>query len=89
MGGNYGQVIDEMFDKYNVKSTDAYNPCNVVKIILADDDVLSNLALRSMIEQAGAYQVFPFYNGVDVSLPSHNTDRPRISMRNAGKRWAR
>jgi len=33
---------------------------------LADDDGLSNMALRNIIEQAGKYQVFAFYNGKDV-----------------------
>ena len=59
-------MVEELYNKCNVNKATAYNPCTVVKIILADDDILSNLALRKMIEEDGQYQVFSFYNGVDV-----------------------
>ncbi len=69
ISGNYGTIIDAMHQKYRGQEQQQegyYNPCSVAKILLADDDVLSNLALRSMIEQSGLYRVFTFYNGVDV-----------------------
>jgi CheY-like chemotaxis protein len=37
-----------------------------VRILLADDEVLSNTALRVMIEEGGKYQVNPFFNGLDL-----------------------
>lgn len=36
--------------------------------MLADDDLLSNLAMRGMIESLGKYQVFSFYNGGEVLI---------------------
>jgi len=33
---------------------------------LADDDVLSNTALRAIIEAGGNYQVTPFFNGLEL-----------------------
>jgi len=37
-----------------------------VRILLADDEVLSNTALRAMIEEGGKYQVSYFFNGLDL-----------------------
>eukprot|EP00826_Nyctotherus_ovalis_P059639 TRINITY_DN830_c0_g6_i1.p1 TRINITY_DN830_c0_g6~~TRINITY_DN830_c0_g6_i1.p1 ORF type:complete len:125 (-),score=38.90 TRINITY_DN830_c0_g6_i1:28-402(-) len=38
----------------------------MIRILLADDEVLSNTALRAMIEECGNYQVNPFFNGLDL-----------------------
>lgn len=43
-------------------------PCNILKIILADDDSTSNKVLRKMIEQSSKYKVVPCYNGLEVYL---------------------
>ena len=67
MGGGYNQVIEGLYHKFNVKESDVFNPCKITKIILADDDPLSSMLLRRMIEEGGKYQVFQFCNGVDVS----------------------
>lgn len=68
-GGNYGEVVQRLHEKCNVKEGEGFDPCRVVNVVLADDDVLSNMALRNMIEQQpGKYQVFPFYNGLAVFL---------------------
>ncbi len=46
---------------------DGYNnPCRVVNVLLADDDVFCNATLASIIETSGQYRVFPFYNGAAV-----------------------
>ena len=37
-----------------------------MRILLADDEVLSNTALRAMIEEGGKYQVSYFFNGLDL-----------------------
>jgi len=66
MGGGFGQMIEDLYQKFNVEAGEQFNPTKIIKIILADDDILSNLALRNMIEQGGGYQVFQFYNGMDA-----------------------
>ena len=66
IGGGYGQVVEELYHKYNVKDQERFNPCKIAKIMLADDDIMNNLAMRTMIEHDGKYQVFSFYNGVEV-----------------------
>eukprot|EP01022_Parablepharisma_sp_SALTPOND_P023728 TRINITY_DN50_c1_g1_i1.p1 TRINITY_DN50_c1_g1~~TRINITY_DN50_c1_g1_i1.p1 ORF type:complete len:966 (-),score=71.76 TRINITY_DN50_c1_g1_i1:1283-4180(-) len=82
ISGNYGNIVDEVYEKYNKKQEAYYNPCTIAKVLLADDDILSNLALRSMIEQTGLYKVFTFYNGVDVSpLTFTHFNRLANSMR--------
>jgi hypothetical protein len=81
MGGNYGQIVDELYKKYNVPGPESFNPCRVAKLILADDESLSNLALRSMIEREGKFQIFSFYNGTDVSWPADESRRTRSTKR--------
>ena len=66
LGGNYAHIVDELYRKYGMVGAESFNPCRVAKLILADDESLSNLALRSMIEREGKYQIFSFYNGTDV-----------------------
>lgn len=66
MGGGYNQVIEGLYNKYHIKESEVFNPCKISKIILADDEPLSNMLMRRMIEEGGKYQVFQFYNGVDV-----------------------
>ena len=88
IGGDYGKTIEELFNKYNVNKETAYNPCTVVKILLADDDILSNLALRKMIEEDGQYQVFAFYNGVDVGQDGVTSHRPQTSTKNVATKSA-
>lgn len=56
-----------MHAKRNLKKEESFNPCNVKKIMLIDDDTLCNFGARSMIEASGRYQVFSFYNGADVN----------------------
>ncbi len=67
LGGSYGNMVDELYRKCHVKAADFYNPCSVVNVLLADDDVLSNMALKKIVESSGNYRVFPFYNGLSAS----------------------
>lgn len=62
-GGKYGSIIEEMYQKYNVK---VYNPCKSIKLILADDEGVCQMAVKSMIEHAGDYEVFAYFNGSEA-----------------------
>jgi hypothetical protein len=79
MGGDYSRMVDELYKEYNVNKDKAYNPCTIVKILLADDDVLSNSALRRMIEQDAKYQVTNCFNGVEVR-PEMAIDRRSVGL---------
>ena len=59
-------MIEELYHKYNIEEKEQFNPCKIVKILLADDDVFSNFLLRKLLEDSGEYQVFQFYNGADA-----------------------
>ena len=63
IGGNYRRLIDEMYQKYNVK---VCNPCKQKNIILADDEATCQSMIKQMIERSGDYKVFGFFNGADV-----------------------
>lgn len=41
-------------------------------MMLVDDNLLGNMAMRSMIEGIGKYQVYSFYNGIDVNKAKNN-----------------
>lgn len=64
---NVEHIIDE--DNENSKE-ESSSLSNSIKVLLADDDLLCNLAMRGLIEGIGKYQVFSFYNGVDVFIIS-------------------
>ncbi len=85
MTGSYGKLVEKVLRKHQTTEYENLNPCKVAKILLADDDGLSNMALRSMIEQSGKYQVFSFYNGLDVSYFLIETNQ-NIRHQNFSKR---
>jgi hypothetical protein len=58
--------VQEVYEKYYGPEGGVANPLSEPKILLADDDIFSNMALRSMIESSGQYHVHSFYNGADV-----------------------
>lgn len=62
----YDKILGELCNKYNVKEHDHFNPYKVTRILLADDEILSNTALRAMLEEEGKCQVTPFFNGLDL-----------------------
>ena len=66
-GGRYCPTIEEMYDISKVSPAERIKPWKVAKIILADDDVLSSMALRAMIESTREYKAVPFYNGLEVT----------------------
>jgi two-component system sensor histidine kinase RpfC len=39
----------------------------VIVVLLADDDIISNYTLRDMTESTGKYKIIPCFNGVEAS----------------------
>ena len=66
MGGGYEKIIEALYKKYHVKESERFNPCKTITILLADDDNMCNTATRKMIQDAGRYQVNPFFTGLDL-----------------------
>ena len=62
-------MIEEIKTKQKENSSLSANVTEIrsVKVLLADDDVFSNLALKSMIEKSGKFQALPCFNGQEVS----------------------
>ena len=68
MGGGYNQLVEKLHTKFNMTGNDGFNPCKITRILLADDDPISNYSLKAMIEQDSNYQVVSYYNGADVLI---------------------
>jgi hypothetical protein len=66
MCGNYGQTINELHKKFHLTNAESFNPCNCGTIILADDDTISNMTLKKMLEATNKYQIVSCYNGLEV-----------------------
>jgi CheY-like chemotaxis protein len=64
--GDFGRIVSQLQEAQNVSKTCVFNPCNLVKVIVADDDSISCGVLRSMIEHSGGYQVFACSNGIEA-----------------------
>ncbi len=75
IGGTYGKLVDALYRKYNMTAKDGYsNPCRVINVLLADDDVFCNTTLTTIIESSGQYRVFPFFNGSSVRPSQLNVE---------------
>lgn len=59
-------MVNDLYTKFNRRDSEYCNPYNVFKIIMADDDIMCNTALKTMLEKLGKIQVYSFYNGVNV-----------------------
>ena len=66
--GNYELLVKKVQNTFGVKKEDSYDPLNVTKIIVADDNAMCNSTLRILIEKLGNYQVHSSFNGVDVII---------------------
>lgn len=64
--GDFGRIVSQLQEAQNVSKTCVYNPCNLIKVIVADDDSISCGVIRSMIEHSGGYQVFACSNGIEA-----------------------
>ena len=64
----YDQILEEIKQKQRESMSSLGNTNEkLVKLLLADDDVFSNLAVKTMIEKTGKYQIFSCFNGQEVS----------------------
>lgn len=63
-----GKVRERLISDLHEKCKDdgEFFSSSETKILLADDDPMSNYALRGMIERSGKFQVIPCYNGLEV-----------------------
>lgn len=69
MEGTFGSTVEALFKCYKISVGDGYkNPCRVINVVLADDDVFCNATTTKIIEASGQYRVFPFYNGNAVLI---------------------
>ena len=68
MGGGYNQLVEKLHTKFNMSGNDGFNPCKITRILLADDDAISNYSLKAMIEQDSDFQVVSYSNGAEVLI---------------------
>lgn len=61
----YGKLVADLHSAVKSKEK-LFNPCMMIKIILADDEIISRSAVQSMIESSEKYHVFAFSNGIEV-----------------------
>jgi len=61
---NYRNLVRELSMEFTFGTSNKL--VQTKKIILADDDAACQLMVKSMIEQAGGYEVIAFFNGMDV-----------------------
>lgn len=59
-------MVENLFNSFNVKKSDQFVPGKIRKVFIADDDIFSNALLRNMIESDTKYQVFSFFNGLEL-----------------------
>ena len=55
---NFGKIVEDLYKKCSVNVSEQFNPNKLIKILFADDDVMSNMTLKSMIENEKKYVVF-------------------------------
>ena len=80
-------LIEEMCDKYQLNKDMITPPPVAAKVLVADDNVFCNTALKGLIESCGNYQVLTFYNGADVSISIFRARHAHI-LKNPGTKSA-
>ena len=65
-----------MYNKYNSEEAVNFAPRCQAKIILADDDVLCNFAVKTMITKLANYNVVACFDGTEVGATSEKERRP-------------
>ena len=58
MNENFERIVEDLYKKCSVNASEQFNPNKIIKILFADDDVMRNMTLKSMIENEQKYIVF-------------------------------
>ncbi len=78
--GQFEQIVEEIKQRQKESSLAGESVAeNALKVLLADDDVFSNLTLKTMIERTGKYQALACFNGLEA-LDTYKEQREGLAV---------
>lgn len=64
--GEREKLVENLYEDLKNNNDEPYTLSKLSKVLLADDDVMSNITLRGMIERSGKFHIISCYNGLEV-----------------------